>query len=558
MRDPVGQVVGGKYRVVRRLGGGGVAEVYEAVHRQIGRRLALKVLKREYADNSNVVERLLQEARAASAIGHPGIVQVFDLGRMETGEPFLAMELLAGEDLADVLRRKGKLPAPQAIGVCLHVLDALAAAHAAGVVHRDLKPENVVLVRGPDGQPWAKVIDFGIAHVAREEAAARRSTDHGVIMGIPYYVSPEQARGIPDIDGRADVYAVGVMLFELITGRLPFDGRSVDAIIHRVLHEPFPRIRNIDPSLPEELERVILRATARRREDRYPGAEPFCADLRALSGLPGAATVADAPPPSPEEDNDQSSVRRLRDLAAAPPPSAGHPLASSDRIPSSAPSPGRTSGASLAPRPVPLSVGASAPPPRPLGRSGLTRTGRLFLAGALAGLVVAVTTVVLTVFLPPGSRPAAVAPEPPEPPGPRRTPLIPPLPPPAPDPTIDAATPAAEARDEADVSDEAEGEPARARITLLDVPIGASATLDGEPVGPAFELPADGRPRALEVTLRGRRPFRRTIEPTADLEIPVVLERARGPATGDRPPDAPDAGTVRDAPRLLSNPFEEE
>ncbi|MBN1772914.1 MAG: serine/threonine protein kinase, partial [Deltaproteobacteria bacterium] len=163
MADLVGQLVGGKYRVAGRIGGGGVSEVYEAVHEEIGQHFALKVLKREYANFPDIVKRFFLEARAASAAGHPGIVQVFDIGRLDDGTPYLMMELLQGESLSDVLIARKKLPQDQAVGVCMHILDALAAAHRAGVIHRDLKPENVVLVRGPGGEPWAKLIDFGIA-----------------------------------------------------------------------------------------------------------------------------------------------------------------------------------------------------------------------------------------------------------------------------------------------------------------------------------------------------------------------------------------------------------
>jgi serine/threonine protein kinase len=185
MSDLAGSLVGGKYRVVQRLGTGGLAEVYEAVHEEIGQRFALKVLKREFGAYPEAADRFLTEARAASAVRHPGVVQVFDYGKLESGEPYLIMELMEGETLSDLLQRRRKLPQEQAVGLMIQMLDALEAAHRAGVVHRDLKPENVVLVHGSDGEPWAKLIDFGIARLAQEGAAAMRHTMQGAVLGTP-------------------------------------------------------------------------------------------------------------------------------------------------------------------------------------------------------------------------------------------------------------------------------------------------------------------------------------------------------------------------------------
>jgi serine/threonine-protein kinase len=278
--DPVGRMVGEKYRIVGRIGGGGVADVFEAVHVEIGQRVAIKVLKREYARLDEVSGRFLTEARAAGTIGHPGIVRIHDIGSFESGRPYLVMERLVGPTLADVLDERGRLPREEAVGICVQLLDALEAAHRAGVIHRDLKPENVVLVEGPGGDRWAKIIDFGIARLTREGAAAKRLTMQGSVVGTPYYLSPEQARGSPNLDGRVDVYAAGVMLHEMLTGTLPFEGASVEEILTRVLSAPFPDPRALLPDLPEGLEAAIRRATARRRDDRFASARAFAEALR--------------------------------------------------------------------------------------------------------------------------------------------------------------------------------------------------------------------------------------------------------------------------------------
>lgn len=295
-RDLVGTVLAGKYRVVRRIGGGAVADVYEAVHERIGGRVALKILRREFARFPDISRRFLNEARAAGAAGHPGIVQVFDLGQLDGGELFMVMELLQGEDLGSLLMRQGRLPVPRAAGIAVQLLEALEAAHRAGVIHRDLKPENVLILRGPGGEDWIKVIDFGIARLTQDGPTALRRTAEGSVLGSPYYMSPEQARGDADLDVRTDIHAVGVMLYEMLAAQLPYTGLSIAGIVERVLHDPFPNVRDVVAAVPEDLERVILKATARRREERFASAAEFAAAARPFRGEPGAQ------PPAPRRD----------------------------------------------------------------------------------------------------------------------------------------------------------------------------------------------------------------------------------------------------------------
>ena len=365
MRNLVGQVIDGKYRVMRHVGVGGIAEVYEAAHEQIGQRFALKVLRREFAEMTDVAERMMTEARAASAVGHPGIVQVFDIGKLESGEPYIVMELLQGDDLMDILRRRKRLSLDQAVGICLHLLDALGAAHRAGVLHRDLKPENVVLVRGPGGEPWAKIIDFGIARMDSPGEGATRHTAQGTMVGTPYYVSPEQARCVANIDGRSDLYAVGVMLFEMVTGKLPFEGTTAVEIVTKVLSERFPKPRSILPDLPRSIEDIILRATLRDRDARYQTADEFSKALRELRREGGRAYRRGR---SEFLHEDPSVIRRLDETA---PGQAGERLRGAFRRPSAHQARSRGFPATRRPAAGPASQPRvpSNPPPGALERS---------------------------------------------------------------------------------------------------------------------------------------------------------------------------------------------
>ena len=286
MAEFEGKVLDGKYRLTRRLGSGGVGTVYEAVHELIGQKFAIKVLKPEYATSPTLAQRLVQEAKAASAIDHPSIIKIFDAGRTRDGLTFLVMELLVGQELSARIRGSADpVPSEEAVDITSDVLDALVAAHAKGIIHRDLKPENVFLTRGPHGQRWVKLLDFGIAKIVDHRMAGPRLTHAGTVVGTPFYMAPEHARGARDLDARVDVYATGVMLFEMLTKRVPFDGHSYNEVLAKVLSEPFPRPRKFNGNIPEGLEAVLLRATAKDRNARFPSAAafleavtPFCSE----------------------------------------------------------------------------------------------------------------------------------------------------------------------------------------------------------------------------------------------------------------------------------------
>jgi serine/threonine-protein kinase len=307
-KDPlIGQTLQGRYQLTRKIGEGGMGAVYEAQHTGIGKPVAVKVLRDKFLDRPTVAQRLMQEARLASAIRHEHIIDITDTGRTDDGRTFVVMELLEGEALSELLRREGALPEGRAIEVVRQVASALGAAHARGIIHRDVKPENVFLVRGRE-QDYVKVLDFGISTMVRDsregtEATPDATTDlgrltsTGMVLGTPFYMSPEQGRGDEEIDHRVDVYALGVILYECLTGEVPFRGSNYLGIISKVLTaEPaYPRALRPELRISEAVERVCLKAMAKARDDRYPTMEAFEADLdRVLAG-----EGVDAPIPVP-------------------------------------------------------------------------------------------------------------------------------------------------------------------------------------------------------------------------------------------------------------------
>jgi len=275
--DPfVGATLGDAYQIVRIIGEGGMGRVYEARHTRLGRkRFAVKVLHAEYARQPEVVARFQREAEAASGIRHPNVVDVYDVHHTEDGRPYLVGEFLEGEELGHYLSRVGKISTSQAVAITRQVCRALGAAHARGVVHRDMKPENVFLVGDPQ-RPLVKVIDFGISKT--EDASATALTRTGMIMGTPSYMAPEQARG-DKVDARADIYAVGGILYRALTGKKPFDADDPSVIVAQVLTQDPPRPRSLVASIPQALELVIQHAMAKEAQDRYASMGELEAEL---------------------------------------------------------------------------------------------------------------------------------------------------------------------------------------------------------------------------------------------------------------------------------------
>lgn len=281
MIDYAGQTLEGKYRVLRLLGEGGMGRVYLGEHALIGRPVAIKFLHAELASNEEVVRRFYREAQAAAAIRHRNVIDVFDVGVSPEREPFLVMEYLEGESLSGMMARVGVLDLPTACGVLEPALAALQAAHERGVVHRDLKPDNIFLAREADGPPTVKLIDFGISKLG-EAAGRTRLTRDGSLLGTPEYMSPEQARGVADLDHRTDIYSIGVILYEMLTGGLPFVGANTTELLMAVLTaEPRPP-HDVYPAFPDAAVAVIGPALARDPADRFQTAAEMLEALRRL------------------------------------------------------------------------------------------------------------------------------------------------------------------------------------------------------------------------------------------------------------------------------------
>ncbi|MEO5768030.1 MAG: serine/threonine-protein kinase, partial [Polyangia bacterium] len=304
----VGATLAGRYQIIRRIGEGGMGAVYEARHTIIGKRIAVKVLLEKFLTKADFVARLLQEARLASAIGHEHIVDVTDFGTTDDGRAFVAMEFLEGESLAQLVMREAPLPVERSLRITRQVASALGAAHAKGIVHRDVKPENVYLIRRGDAD-FVKVVDFGISKAVKQgqgdDAPDYHLTHTGLLLGTPLYMSPEQARGDEDLDHRVDVWAMGVMLYECLTGEVPFRANNYLGIISQVLtHTALPPSK-LRPELgiPEAVEAVVMRAMEKDRNRRYALMADVERDLeRLLAGdqnVGGGPTVvpATAPPP---------------------------------------------------------------------------------------------------------------------------------------------------------------------------------------------------------------------------------------------------------------------
>jgi serine/threonine-protein kinase len=267
-----GEVLAGKYRVERVLGVGGMGVVVAALHIGLDERVAIKFLLPEALGNAEAVARFAREARAAVKIKSQHVARVSDVGVLETGAPYMVMEFLQGQDLSQRLRDGGPLPISDAIDFVLQACEALAEAHALGMVHRDLKPANLFLARHADGSPCVKVLDFGISKVTSPSSSGQDfgMTKTRAVMGSPLYMSPEQMASSRDVDGRADIWAIGTILYELLSGRVPFLGDTMPQLCAMILQEQPPSLRQFRPDVPELLEQTILRCLEKDRNRRFP------------------------------------------------------------------------------------------------------------------------------------------------------------------------------------------------------------------------------------------------------------------------------------------------
>ena len=278
----VGKVVGGKYRLTRRLGEGGMGEVYEAQHMVIGRRFAIKFLHAYLAQNPETMTRFQHEAETAGSIEHENIGAALDFGTADDSTPYLVMEYLEGEDLARLLVRLGPLPVARATYIIIQACRGLVAAHAREIIHRDLKPENLFICRRTDGSDLVKVVDFGIAKL-RSKVTVTKS---GTTMGTPCYMSLEQAKGAKEVDHRTDIYSLGVILYEILANARPFPGESYNEVLYNLFStEPVP-LDSLRSGLPAGLAEVVHRAMAREASDRFASAAAFADALVPYAGRP--------------------------------------------------------------------------------------------------------------------------------------------------------------------------------------------------------------------------------------------------------------------------------
>jgi serine/threonine protein kinase len=279
----IGRTILDTYRIIRQIGAGGMGSIFEAEHVRMGRLFAVKLLDASLSENEEVFQRFKREAEIAGQLGHPNIVEVTDFNKTEDGVPFMVMEKLDGEDLADRIQKKGPFTFQAAFPILQEVIDALEAAHAAGIVHRDMKPQNIFLCKRGRRDDYVKLLDFGISKIKQSGGI---QTHTNAVMGTPYYMSPEQAEGRnKDIDSRTDIFAMGAIIYEMLTAKLAFYAPSVPTAMFKVCYEEPPPIIEMVPNLPTGLAEVLAKALKKDKEERYASARALGDDLeRVYSG----------------------------------------------------------------------------------------------------------------------------------------------------------------------------------------------------------------------------------------------------------------------------------
>jgi eukaryotic-like serine/threonine-protein kinase len=484
----------GQYRITGTIGKGGMGAVYSAEHTLIGRVAAVKLLLPELSQNQEIVTRFFNEARAATAIRHPGIVEIYDFGYHSDGAAYIVMEYLQGEPLAARLAR-GRMAAQPALAIVRQISGALAAAHKKGIVHRDLKPDNVFLVPDAEvpGGERIKLLDFGIAKLANDGPNSSK-TRTGSVMGTPTYMSPEQCRGV-NVDHRADIYSLGCMLFELCTGRPPFVGEGVGDVLAAHIHVPPPSVQSLAPDVPHELEVLVQRMLVKDPAQRVQTAEEV---IHAVDLATGGAQYRTGP-------------------RAA---SHGMPMPTSPAIPP----PTTLSGAAQAYQ-TGAGYGGTMPPQR-------SRAGIFIGVGAVAviGLVVAIVatqsgggggdkkTADNTVATGSETKPDTVLP-------------IDAAPAPEPVVEVDAAV----APQNPDTPPQPP-QPAIVDVKIASTPSGATLLRDGKSIGTTpyvGTLPQSDSTVTLVVRLAGHKDGKMVLHPSAPIDTSIKLEKKKG--GGGRP-----------------------
>ncbi len=395
----IGQTIG-NYLVTQKLGEGGMGAVYLAEHPSIGKKVALKVLHSEFSTNQEVTARFFHEAKAVNDIGHPNIVDIVDFGILQAGGGreqlvYFIMEYLAGMTLSQLIRSEAPLPPERALGVALQVADALSASHKCGIIHRDLKPDNIILLQRGRERDFVKLLDFGIAKLTGGSAAGSHRTRTGIVMGTPAYMSPEQCEGRDSVDLRTDVYALGIVIYEMLTGRVPFQGDGYGEILVQHLTQ-----RPVPPSqfrmLPAHVEVVVLKALEKRPDLRYPTMEEY---MRAMSdpvgyveahgGVSGflQRQLVPSNAPLPSVRLTPAPLTPLPGTLIAPGIAPGVAPSIPGVRPGSMPPGSLLSGAIATPSPTTLGAATGQVQPR-RGRTGFIIAGLVIAAAAIAAIIV--------------------------------------------------------------------------------------------------------------------------------------------------------------------------
>ncbi len=389
-----GEVIAGKYVVERVLGAGGMGVVLAARHQQLGHRVAVKFIRAAAAEDASAVGRFLREARAAAALSNEHVTRVLDVGTLETGVPFMVMEYLAGDDLGALLKQRGPLPVADAVGFVLQACEAIAEAHSLGIVHRDLKPSNIFVTTDPDGGPLVKLMDFGISKMMDATMAGdvNTLTANGAMMGSPSYMSPEQVRSARDVDPRTDIWALGVVLFELLAGTPPFAGETLGETFAKILGDPPRPLASVRPDVPSGLVTVIAQCLEKRIDQRFQSVSALAPRLLPFAGAQASRSI--------------DRIRRFAKSGTAGASEASRPARSSDIPARVSETPGQSSASPARSSETPPSletVGAPVgdtgpawlrsaagrePPPRSLGGFGVAALVGLLLSAAAVGIYV--------------------------------------------------------------------------------------------------------------------------------------------------------------------------
>jgi serine/threonine-protein kinase len=538
----IGQAIG-HYTVRRKIGEGGMGSVYLAEHPGIGKRVALKLLHAEFSSQAEIVSRFFHEARAVNAIQHPNIVDIIDYGVIPspngTDPPrvYLLMEYLEGVTLGALIRREAPLSIERTVGIALQIADALAASHRTGIVHRDLKPDNVMIVSRGRHHELVKLLDFGVAKLT-DGASITHRTRTGTVIGTPQYMAPEQCEGRAQIDHRADIYGLGIVVYEMLTGRVPFAGDGLGEVLVQQIATPPLAPSAIDPRIPEHVELVVLKALEKRADHRYAHMTDMALALQdperyvethggkaGFVASPIRRGPAPAPSPAPAATTMASSPGSIQRSGPRPGSHAGlrpdahpgsHPGTHRGSRPSMHPGPGPGPDSGPSPgRSAPTTLGGTAAQlagTRPRGR-GMRVSVALWIASAVA-IAGAMVGVVAGGHQDPADRGAAA-----------RQPPPPPPPPPATPPPLKA------------------GQPATVRVAIDSRPPGAIVRIDGQRRGTTPYIGTLSRqepPVEIQLTLPGYLPATRKLAASTDVALSLSLDRAPpGRAPQGAPPPTP-------------------